>query len=141
MFKSFWFSGLLVVLVSVVLSAGISYQVVKRTVSETKKFKVVDVKQLSKALMVNLEKTIREQGTELKPEFIKVIAQNEAKKMFAAIARSGSKDEIIFDKSTIISSPASFDITPSIAQQMGLEGIVVRDLNSLLKLPISDSNK
>ncbi|GAA5143662.1 hypothetical protein [Thalassotalea piscium] len=116
------------VFISVVFSSAISFQIAKDTLNKEKQFKVVDIQLLSKALMENLEKTIKEEGTELNPEFVKVIAQNEAKKMFQVIARSSGKNEIVIPKSSVIYVPDRYELTEEIAESMGLEGVVVKSL-------------
>ena len=123
--------------ISVFLSATIatvfSYQIAKDTLNRDRQFRVVDVKQLSEAVMKNVEATIRDTGKELKPEFIELVAKNEAKKLFTAIANAGGENDIIIPKTSVIHAPKHYDMTELIAEQMGLKGVEVKDLKEMLK--------
>lgn len=133
-----WFSLCLTVFISVLLSSAVSLQVSKEYLSKDKQFRVVDIKQLSEKLMKNLESTLKEQETELNPEMIKVIAQNEAKKMFTTIANTGGPNDIIIPKSSVIHVPPRYEITEEIAIKMGLEGVVEKNISQMMNDKSSD---
>lgn len=115
------------------LSFGIAiYHASSEYSKNEKHFRVVDIKQLSDALMSQLEVTIKEQGVQLKPELIEVIAQNEAKKLFIAIANAGGENDIIIPKTSVIHAPEKYEITAQIAEKMGLKGIVQKNLKEMI---------
>ena len=118
---------------SVVLTTAINYKILKDTLNKQREFKVVDIKALSEGLMRNLEKTLKAQGKDLNPEFVTVIAQTEAKKMFKTITRASGKNDIIFSRTSVIHAPEKYDITEEIAELMGLEGVNVVTLHDELK--------
>jgi hypothetical protein len=120
------------VFLSVIFSSIATYYIATDIMISDRKFRVIDIKQLSKALMVNLQQNISAKGVEMKPEVISVLAQNEAKKMFAAISRSAGKEDIILSKSNIVHSPARYDITEEIASEMGLKELINKDLDSII---------
>jgi len=127
-----WLPHLFTVFISVVISSTFSYQIAKDALNKDKQFRVVDVKQISKKLMANLDATLKEQNSDLNPEMIKVIAQNEAKKMFTTIANTGGENDIIIPKSSVLYVPSRYEITEEVAEKMGLKGVVEKDLNEMI---------
>jgi uncharacterized protein (DUF111 family) len=120
------------VILSCIVSSAFAYNIALHAIKSDRQFRVVDVKQLSEALMRQLETTIKEQDVQMKPELIEVIAQNEAKKLFTAIANTGGKNDIILPKSSVIYAPERYELTKEIAEQMGLKGIEHKDLKKVL---------
>ena len=127
-----WGTLLVSIVLSCIFSSIVSYKIALGAMESDRQFRVVDIKQLSDALMRQLETTIKEQDVQMKPELIEVIAQNEAKKLFTAIANTGGKNDIILPKSSVIYAPERYEITKAIAEQMGLKGIKHKDLKKIL---------
>lgn len=101
---------------------------------------MVDLKQLTNSLMVNLEATLRDKKTELSPEMMNIIGQNEAKKMFTAVANMAGENDIIIPKSVVLHSPARYEITSEIAESLGIKGIVETNVKSMIQaVQIPDS--
>lgn len=120
------------VLLSVILSSAFTYHVTNDALNRDKQFKVVDIRQLTTVMMSNLEESIRGQEIQLSEEMIQVVAENEARKLYTTIANTGGTNDIIIPKSSVLYSPERYEITANIAAQLGLEGVVNKNLKEEL---------
>lgn len=131
---SVFLSVTLSVLLSVTLSSAMTYQLAKQSLDRDKQFKVVDISQLTKVMMENLEESISQQDIQLSEEMIKVVAENEARKLYTTIANTGGQNDIIMPKSSVIYTPDRYEITEQIATKLGLKGVENTNLRKALNV-------
>lgn len=123
---------ILACLFSGIISYTFAVQVTADSLNNTRKFQVVDIQQLSRHMMENLEETIRNSDVQMDPEMIAVLGENEARKLFRTIANTGGEHDIILPKSSVIHAPSQYEITEDIALQLGLMGVENKDIRKML---------
>lgn len=107
------------VLASTLLSSAFAYKITEAKMQQDSPFLVVDFAELSKRLMVNMRDQITQDDVSMNPQMIQLMAQSEARKLYAEVSRF-NPDKIVLSKSQVIYNPGALDITQSIALRMGL---------------------
>jgi hypothetical protein len=118
-----WKATAIATILASIISSGLAYSIAKQEVENSRKFRVVDIKKLTEASMENVRELIQSSGEQLSKQGVELIAQNEAKKMFEAIARSGRGKDIILPKTSALFTPDGYEITEEIALQLGFTGV------------------
>lgn len=125
-----WSDTLIATILASITSFGIAYNVAKLEVENSRQFKVVDIKKLTSASMENVRSLITSSDVQLNQQAVELIAQNEAKKMFEAIALASNGKDIIIPKTSALFTPDRYEITAQIAEDLGLKDVENSTFNS-----------
>lgn len=119
---------LIIIAISVTLSSFFSHIVTEDTIKRNMAISVVDLDDISKRLMVDLQRQIENQDIELDPKVIEVMAQNKALEMFRQISIT-SPNNVVMLKSNVAYSPDNLDITDELAMRLNLPAITAEDID------------
>ncbi|BBM67566.1 MULTISPECIES: hypothetical protein [Vibrio] len=106
-------------IIGVVSGAGSAFITADSMLKEQPQIKLVDVKKITGAQILSIEKKFKEQGI-VDPETISLFGQKAASEMFVAIKEVGGKDYIL-SKSNVINSPDTAEVTDDVAIRLGLD--------------------
>jgi|GEM_PF-4464844 hypothetical protein len=120
--------NVIILALSVSLSSFFSHVVTEDTIKRNTAISVVDLADISKRLMVDLQRQIESQEIELDPKVIEVMAQNKALEMFRQISKT-APGNVVMLKSNVAYSPDNLDITDTVAERLGLPAVTADDID------------
>lgn len=126
--KLFTATNIIILALAVALSTFFSHIVTEDTIKRNTAISVVDLTDISKRLMVDLQRQIEAQEIELDPKVIEVMAQNKALEMFRQISKT-APGSVVMLKSNVAYSPENLDITAQVAERLGLPPITADDID------------
>ena len=136
---------ILTAFVSIVCSTIFTGYLTKQLVAEhseiRREFRVIDITALTQKLMEKLENDVRNSETQLTSEMIEFIAKQEARKMYAKIAKHNDGKDIILPKNSVLYVPQEFDVTQAIADQLSLGDVGRTGLNKIIEEKTNDNGE
>lgn len=120
-------SNIIILALAVTLSSFFSHIVTEDTIKRNTAISVIDLADITKRLMIELQRQVESQEIELDPKIIEVMAQNKALEMFKQISNT-APGSVVMLKSNVAYSPEHLDITKKVAEQLGLPAVSSDDI-------------